>query len=810
MKLNVEQRKIVELEPTGHMSVKGVAGSGKTSVAIRRLSFLQEHYCFEPDDKILLVTYNKTLLNFIKYQFNQLEEEAEYTSFLREHAADITITTIDKLMFHYFKKRSTRLNLALKPLTNRRQLLKILNQAIYEMKDRFKDVSILSPKYQNFLLEEIQWIKACDINDVEVYQDIDRIGRATGSKGMPQKLTKNSDTRAAIFTLKNHYDKLMVDHGFVDFPSLNLMALREVEEHQAELFTHIIIDESQDLTKVQLMFISRIQNDKPHQSLMFIADNTQSIYNLSWLGKGRPYTTIGYDMSGRSRTLSKNYRTTTEISKAAYGLIEHDEAIMGNVDFVKPALIDRHGHAPIYRFFKDHASHLQFLKHEINQLRGDYNYKDICIVAKEKRFLEDIERYLSDEGIPIHQLKVQTPDFEKDAVKCLTMHSIKGLEFKVIMLVDLDAGVIPNFKYTDIGDEETVKTEERKLFYVGMTRANDLLYMTSVKQPSELLKEINPEHLRMYRDQKLRPYRTIAMKDYRLTDQVSDINSKEEKVRQWMISELIDRYRYPDLLLELEYPVQQFSKQGYVDIAVKINHNGVEKPYIFVETKAPGAGIEDGLNQLKTYLGANKDVKYGVVTDGLELVVLDRHGEVVSDIPSCQPQFYPDEENHYVYHNFRQHRYYDVLENKDDKEIVSVVDQATKLTLKEPLVKIPIVGDVAAGLPISAIEYYSDTCLLPESFIIRAGETFALTVKGDSMINAGIDPGDTVIVHRQATAETGDIVIAVIDDEATMKRYNPMGSQVILQSENHAYEPILMDSADVKINGKVIGVLKGK
>jgi len=123
---------------------------------------------------------------------------------------------------------------------------------------------------------------------------------------------------------------------------------------------------------------------------------------------------------------------------------------------------------------------------------------------------------------------------------------------------------------------------------------------------------------------------------------------------------------------------------------------------------------------------------------------------------------------------------------------------------------VPIVGDVAAGLPISAIEYYSDTCQLPESFLIRSSETFALTVKGDSMINAGIDPGDTVIVHRQATAETGDIVIAVIDDEATMKRYNPMGSQVILQSENHAYEPILMDSNDVKINGKVIGVLKRK
>ena len=366
-------------------------------------------------------------------------------------------------------------------------------------------------------------------------------------------------------------------------------------------------------------------------------------------------------MSGRSRTLSKNYRTTTEISKAAYGLIEHDEAIMGNVDFVKPALIDRHGHAPIYRFFKDHASHLTFLKDEINQLIGDYRYKDICIVAKEKRFLEDIEQYLSEEEIPIHQLKVQTPDFDKNAVKCLTMHSIKGLEFKVIMLVDLDEGVIPNFKYTDIGDEETVKTEERKLLYVGMTRANDLLYMTSVKQPSALLKEINLAHLRMYRDQKIRPYRTIPMTNYRLTDQVSDLNCKEEKVRQWIINELIERYSYPELLLELEYPVQQFSKQGYVDVVVNIHHNGVEKPYIFIETKAPGSGIQDGLNQLKSYLEANSDVKYGVVTDGLELVVIDARGERISDIPSCQPQFYPDEENHYVYHNFRQDKRYDCL-----------------------------------------------------------------------------------------------------------------------------------------------------
>ena len=76
------------------------------------------------------------------------------------------------------------------------------------------------------------------------------------------------------------------------------------------------------------------------------------------------------------------------------------------------------------------------------------------------------------------------------------------------------------------------------------------------------------------------------------------------------------------------------------------------------------------------------------------------------------------------------------------------------------------------------------------------------------MNGAGIDKGDVVIVHQQNNASNGDIVIAVIDGEATMKRYMPMGSEIILVSENPSYEPIIMRSEDVFINGRVIGVLK--
>ena len=89
-------------------------------------------------------------------------------------------------------------------------------------------------------------------------------------------------------------------------------------------------------------------------------------------------------------------------------------------------------------------------------------------------------------------------------------------------------------------------------------------------------------------------------------------------------------------------------------------------------------------------------------------------------------------------------------------------------------------------------------------------DAFALTVTGDSMIGAGIDKGDTVIVNRQQSASNGDIVVAIIDEEATMKKFMPMGDSILLISENDKYEPIQMKKEDVLINGKVIGVLKSR
>ncbi|MCL2438111.1 MAG: transcriptional repressor LexA [Coriobacteriia bacterium] len=122
----------------------------------------------------------------------------------------------------------------------------------------------------------------------------------------------------------------------------------------------------------------------------------------------------------------------------------------------------------------------------------------------------------------------------------------------------------------------------------------------------------------------------------------------------------------------------------------------------------------------------------------------------------------------------------------------------------EEVVPVPLVGAVAAGIPITADENREDTIPLPASMV--KGESFMLRVKGDSMINAGIFDGDLVIVRVQNTAENGDIVVAMIEDEATVKTFYREAEGIRLQPENDALEPII--TRDVTIAGKVIALMR--
>ena len=123
-------------------------------------------------------------------------------------------------------------------------------------------------------------------------------------------------------------------------------------------------------------------------------------------------------------------------------------------------------------------------------------------------------------------------------------------------------------------------------------------------------------------------------------------------------------------------------------------------------------------------------------------------------------------------------------------------------------VSIPVMGRIAAGTPISAIQSRSHTIPMPPDFL-SSGEHYALEVRGDSMIEAGIFEGDTVIVRKQDVADTGDIVVALIDDEeATLKRLRKRGASIALEAANPAYETRIFGPDRVRIQGKLVSLLR--
>lgn len=136
---------------------------------------------------------------------------------------------------------------------------------------------------------------------------------------------------------------------------------------------------------------------------------------------------------------------------------------------------------------------------------------------------------------------------------------------------------------------------------------------------------------------------------------------------------------------------------------------------------------------------------------------------------------------------------------------IEIVDDNFNLARRE-LVNVPVVGRVAAGEPILAVENVENYFPIPAEFMPNS-QTFMLNVKGESMVNAGILDGDQILVQQQSTAENGEIVVALIDDNATVKTFYKEDDYYRLQPENDAMEPIIV-KGELQILGKVIGVFR--
>ena len=146
-----------------------------------------------------------------------------------------------------------------------------------------------------------------------------------------------------------------------------------------------------------------------------------------------------------------------------------------------------------------------------------------------------------------------------------------------------------------------------------------------------------------------------------------------------------------------------------------------------------------------------------------------------------------------------------IRQDSNKNRALEIVDDDFNALVRREITNVPVVGRVAAGTPLLATENISDYFPIPVDKLPNK-ETFMLTVKGESMINMGIFDGDILLVQKQETARNGDVIVALVEDSATVKRFYKESNHIRLQPENDDMAPIIVN--DCKILGKVIGLIR--
>jgi superfamily I DNA/RNA helicase len=472
-----EQKKVLFLPPTNPIQIKGVAGSGKTTVSLYRAKHLldTQNNLFQ-EANIAIFTYNKTLANYIKellpfinggYQQN--------TDEIRKVSLDglnVSITNFHRWAYHFA-------NLKSEAVIKHYEQKKIIDQ----VKHRFhNDISRVLEKSSLFFQEEISWIKGKLLQSKSEYLQAARTGRGTNDR-----ITK--EEKVKIWEFYEIYKEILDSKRKYDFDDFALLSLRKInnDPNFQPPFTHIIVDEAQDLNKAQITVLSKVVSRNTN-SITIIADAAQRIYK-----SGFNWKEVGINVrGGRTVELQRNYRNTIPIAQAAVSLLEHEE---DQTDFtqIQSALIGEEKPKIIYSNSFD--DQLNYFKNEINNIYANGDDISVVILHRTLDGVNKIHNFLERNGIETVLLKTnERVDFSNNKIKLCTMSSIKGLEFDVVFIMDISEYCIPYPPgFSQVEDEIHISTE-RRLLYTSMTRARTKLYISCDKnRPSRFINEINPD-----------------------------------------------------------------------------------------------------------------------------------------------------------------------------------------------------------------------------------------------------------------------------------------------------------------------------
>lgn len=482
--LKGEQKRVLFLQPTEPIQIKGVAGSGKTTVALYRAKHLLDTQTnLFQEAKVVIFTYNKTLVKYINAITSQIsggyQADSEEIKPSTPKGLNVTVTSFHKWAYHFIERNGYPLRKyvdgrwVFKTIANYDQI-----SYINLIKAKYSD-SPISRKSVDFFLEEISWMKGKAFASKDEYLDAKRSGR-----GSSDRVTKAD--KEIIWKIYTDYNDKLKEVDKVDFDDYALLCLKIIESNPdlPKPFTHIIVDEAQDLSKAQILVISKLVSDET-KSISIIADAAQRIYK-----SGFTWSEVGLNVrGGRTIEFKTNYRNTVPVVRAAISLLANET---DKDDFTEVKEARRGGEKPTVGYFSSWDNQKDFLLNELTKLKAENKLGSTVILHRNNSKLDNIKFALESNGFSAENIvKLEDITFNDDTIKLCTLSSVKGLEFDNVFIIDINDNIIPYPGGFVEGDDEFHISTERRLLYTSMTRARENLFMLSSGNPSRYLAEID-------------------------------------------------------------------------------------------------------------------------------------------------------------------------------------------------------------------------------------------------------------------------------------------------------------------------------
>lgn len=315
--------------------------------------------------------------------------------------------------------------------------------------------------------------------------------RAGRSKALSRK------QRVEIWKLTEKYEAIKQERKKMDRLELFNKTANYLKEKGVYPYTNVIVDEFQDFSNPELRFLRALVEDREND-LFLVGDPFQRVYN----GRKINFTSAGINVKGkRSRKLKVNYRTTEEIKRIAVSVIKgekYDDLDSGEENN-KGYISLVHGEKPAYKVFETSDDEVKHVLEYIAQVEYVFAGKgismnNVCIASRTKRGYKDIQDALHREGHKYGVLEGGDVRGDKNGVSLCTFHSLKGLEFRIVILVGVNEQMLPSreaatteFERMDAAEKKEYLSHIRSLLYVAITRARQNVLITGYGEPTGLL-----------------------------------------------------------------------------------------------------------------------------------------------------------------------------------------------------------------------------------------------------------------------------------------------------------------------------------